>query len=116
LPELFKIANVLGLPTKITRTDLAGQLQIIQSIAMACQASFLIYGQGLIAAVGSELVVTEAGSEIPESALAGVAATFWVQNSDRMTALATASFILGQTSGSSTTEQAKAIRKILADF
>jgi hypothetical protein len=33
-----------------------------------------------------------------------------------MTALATASFILGQTSGSSTTEQAKAIRKILADF
>ena len=117
LPQLFKLADALDLPTKITRTDLAGRLGIIQSIAAACKAGFLIHGQELVAAVGGELVLTETATEISEAALAGAAATFWVQNPDRLTALATAGFILAHTSGTtSIADQARAIRQALAQF
>lgn len=116
LPQLFKLADALGLPTRVTRTDLAGRLQIIQSIAGACHASFLIDGQEIVAATEGRLILTEAG-KLPEAALAGAAAAFWVQNPDRSAALATASFVLrGAGDGGSTAEIAKAIRQTLDRF
>ena len=67
--------------------------------------------------MGGELVLTETSTEISEAALAGAGATFWVQNPDRLTALATASFILAHTSGvTSIADQARAIRQALAQF
>lgn len=116
LPQLFKLADALGLPTRVSRTDLAGRLQIIQSIAEACKASFLIHGQELVAATDGRLILTEAGP-LPEAALAGAATAFWVQNPDHSAALATASFVLrGAGDSAATAELAKGIRQTLDRF
>lgn len=117
LSQLFKLADVLGLPTRIARTDLAGRLQIIKSIADACKASFLIHGHELVAGGGGQLIVTDA-ADLPEAALAGVAATCWVQATDHAVALATAGFVLREAAGggSSTAELAKGIRRTLDRF
>lgn len=119
LSQLFKLANALELPTRVARTDLAGRLEIIETIAAACRASFLIHGQELVAATAGQLILTEA-AELPEAALAGTAAAFWVQNPDHPVALATACYVLRRATGNAgslpVTELAKAVRGVLAEF
>ena len=114
LPELFKIANTLGIPTSVSRTDLAGKLTVIQSTC-----GLLVMGGELIAASEADMVLTPAGQAVQTHvAAAAVASVFWAQNpSDHTAALATASFVLRVAAADRTRmsvpELAKALRHAL---
>lgn len=119
----LRVAGALRLPLNITRSGLAGKLDVMQKIAAESRCSYLIMGSELIVASGGELTVTDLPTSQPANTLViALAAAFWAQNpTDRLQSLTTAAYVARQAltklgESASTEQLAKAVRGVLANF
>lgn len=126
MPEVFKLAGVLGVPINI-RPDggLINKLEIIRDVAASSKCDYALYGSELIVASDGKLVVTHLATRqtLPPALFAAILAVFWTQNqSNRLEGLAAGSYVLGRLTEAikanehlTTTQIAGALRGVLTE-
>jgi NAD(P)H-hydrate repair Nnr-like enzyme with NAD(P)H-hydrate dehydratase domain len=101
MPQVFKLAGVLGVPIKIKPNGgLINKLEIVRDLAAVSKASIVVWGSETIIAVPDrELIVTPMNyrmGQLPVVIYATLS-TFWIQNiGDRRAGLATGAYLLKQ--------------------
>lgn len=102
MPEIFKLAGMLGVAIQI-RPDggLLNKVEIVAAVQAAGRCSYVVYGTEIIVATGEIPVVTPVNyrlSLVP-ALYYGVLSVCWTQNrTQRREGLATAAWLLGQAS------------------